>query len=149
MALAEGRTTREGRVDVFYQGRWGAVCQTGMGHAEADAVCRFLGHKGGIWAGDQPVGRGSGHHWQLNMTCLMSPQQLLCPLVLDTGNNTVVECGEGGFTVVCGTDSWLDCCVLFFVLFFFVLFCFVRVFCLFITPLVPLALRRFNWVVFL
>ena len=39
-----GRNEREGRVEVFYGGEWGAVCGGGhWGADEAKVVCRELG----------------------------------------------------------------------------------------------------------
>ena len=97
MALAEGKNSYEGRVEVFYRGRWGAVCCSGMGHNEASAVCTHLGYNGGIWAGEGQFGHGDGPMWQLNLTCLHTH---LCPYVVNT--SSPVDCPDGHFAVVCG-----------------------------------------------
>ncbi|XP_076460467.1 uncharacterized protein LOC143293467 [Babylonia areolata] len=98
IALAEGSSFREGRVEVFHRGQWGAVCADSMGHEEADALCRHLGHAGGIWAGELPSERGQAVRYrQLNATCLDSPQ--LCSFL--SNSSSVVECLTGQFAVIC------------------------------------------------
>lgn len=39
-----GRTPWEGRLEIFYQNRWGTVCDDGFGAEEAAVVCRSLGY---------------------------------------------------------------------------------------------------------
>lgn len=41
--LLGGANPAEGRVEVFYNGRWGAVCQDNFGAWEAAVVCKMLG----------------------------------------------------------------------------------------------------------
>ena len=84
-------------MEVFYRGRWGAVCRNGMGHNEASAVCTHLGYNGGIWAGEGQFGPGDGPMWQLNLTCLHTQ---LCSYVVNTSGP--VDCPDGHFAVVCG-----------------------------------------------
>ncbi|XP_076465528.1 uncharacterized protein LOC143297203 [Babylonia areolata] len=97
MALAEGKSPQEGRVEIFHKGQWGAVCRLDMGHSEASAICKHLGYVGGVWAGTDHFGRGrGGRHWLLNVTCLHSQ---LCPLVMQTSHS--VNCPSGHFAVIC------------------------------------------------
>ena len=41
--LARGSSNNEGIVEVYYNGRWGSVCNDGWDEYEANIVCRQLG----------------------------------------------------------------------------------------------------------
>ncbi|XP_030842869.1 deleted in malignant brain tumors 1 protein [Strongylocentrotus purpuratus] len=43
--LQDGPLINEGRVEVFYQGRWGSVCASNWSASEAWVVCQQLGYK--------------------------------------------------------------------------------------------------------
>lgn len=69
ITLVGGESDREGRVEIYYKGIWGTVCET-LSHVEASYVCRNLGFLGGVSAGNGFFGAGSGPFWNLNVTCL-------------------------------------------------------------------------------
>ncbi|KAK3596826.1 hypothetical protein CHS0354_015682 [Potamilus streckersoni] len=71
IALVDGNTDREGRVEIYYKGRWGTICDD-LGHGEAAYICRSLGYVGGVAAGNGYFGAGKDLFWKINVTCLQT-----------------------------------------------------------------------------
>lgn len=44
LRLVNGTTENEGRLEVFYQNRWGTVCDDMFGREDADVFCRMLNY---------------------------------------------------------------------------------------------------------
>ena len=65
-----GSSTSEGRVEVFYQGKWGTICDDSWGSTDATVVCRQLGFSIAIEAKSSAFfGQGSGQIWIDDVAC--------------------------------------------------------------------------------
>ena len=59
--LVGGQSSNEGRVEVYYQGQWGTVCDDGWDLNDANVVCRMLGLPSATHAWDSAhFGQGPG-----------------------------------------------------------------------------------------
>lgn len=68
--LVDGSTDHEGRVEVFYDGEWGTVCDDDFDNSDAIVVCRQLGFSGGVAKYAAYFRQGIGHIWLDYMKCL-------------------------------------------------------------------------------
>ncbi|XP_031464907.1 deleted in malignant brain tumors 1 protein-like isoform X3 [Phasianus colchicus] len=77
LRLVNGSTRCNGRVEVFHNNTWAALCDDGWGMAEAQVVCRQLGCGEALLP---PVGshfgQGSGQMWPGNINCTGSESAL-------------------------------------------------------------------------
>ena len=83
--LVNGSTKYEGRVEVYYNGEWGTVCNDGWDLNDAQVVCRQLGFGQAISARDNAYYVvGSFQVWIDNLNC--------------TGTESIIEdCSHNGW----------------------------------------------------
>lgn len=98
ITLVAGGRPDQGRVEIYHNGLWGALCHRDLTHVEADLICRHLGFRGGISAGPGHFGSGAGTSWTFNASCLATPQ---CAVV--TNSEDAAQCShELDAGVICG-----------------------------------------------
>ncbi|XP_041743868.1 lysyl oxidase homolog 2A [Coregonus clupeaformis] len=77
----------EGRVEVYYNGEWGTVCDDDFSIHAANVVCRELGYVEAVsWSPSSKYGKGEGRIWLDNVHC--SGQE-----------RTLAQCESNGFGV--------------------------------------------------
>ena len=69
MRLAGGSHSGEGRVEVYFAGEWGTVCDLGWDINDAKVVCNMLGYPVAIHAISAYFGEGSGPIWLPYLVC--------------------------------------------------------------------------------
>jgi len=100
--LIGGITPQEGRLEVYYNGSWGTVCDRYFGSTEARFVCLMLGYQDvGRLIGNR-YGAGSGKIWLDDVRCLRS-KTYSCDR---HGRWGIVNCGHNeDVSVSCTADS--------------------------------------------
>ena len=64
-----GPTPREGRVEVFYDGEWGTICDDSWDNDDATVFCRMLGYTSGVARTRNEYGQGTGLIWLDEVRC--------------------------------------------------------------------------------
>ena len=68
--LVDGDDEGTGRVEVFYDGEWGTVCDDLWDSYDAEVVCRELDFEGGEALGMAYYGQGAGPIWLDSVECM-------------------------------------------------------------------------------
>ncbi|XP_077360971.1 scavenger receptor cysteine-rich domain-containing group B protein isoform X2 [Festucalex cinctus] len=97
--LVDGRDSCQGRVEIYYQGRWGTVCDDDWDAREAEVVCRQLGCGQVVAAHTNSYfGYGTGHILLDNMNCIGSEEQLAQCTNLGWSNHNCGHHEDAGIT---------------------------------------------------
>ena len=92
--LAGGRSYNQGRVEVYYNGEWGTVCNNGWDSTDATVVCRQLGlgaSGGTLSLRYYKIESGSGLIFLSNVMCSIS-------------DHTLASCSHLGVGITYGCD---------------------------------------------
>ena len=75
--IVGGKVATEGRVEVFYGGQWGTVCDDDWDIADANVVCRQLGFPGATTAWQSAhFGQGPGQILMDDVNCVGNEERL-------------------------------------------------------------------------
>ena len=78
--LSGGTQQNEGRVEVYYSGQWGTICDDNWSMADGAVVCRQLGYDGVAKVSyNAAFGPGAGPIWLDELSCLGTESSLLSP----------------------------------------------------------------------
>ncbi|XP_076088214.1 scavenger receptor cysteine-rich domain-containing protein DMBT1-like [Mytilus galloprovincialis] len=67
----------KGRLEIYYEGEWGTVCDNQFENVDAEVACRQLGYCSGIMIPSKLVYDGQGTIWLNDIDCLGSESKLL------------------------------------------------------------------------
>ena len=108
--LVDGPSSDEGRVEVFFSGAWGTVCDDGWDVNDATVVCRQIGH---FAASSAPVqaayGPGTGPIWLDDVDCIGNETSISQCGHIGVGNNNCFHSEDAG--AVCTSKPRCHCVV--------------------------------------
>uniref|UniRef100_A0A8C3RUA1 SRCR domain-containing protein n=1 Tax=Chelydra serpentina TaxID=8475 RepID=A0A8C3RUA1_CHESE len=104
LRVVEGQDRCSGRVEVWYRGSWGTVCDDSWDMADANVVCKQLGCGSAVSAvGEAAFGEGTGPIWVETLNCRGTESSIWdCPAKpwgesnCDHKEDVAVNCSEDG-----------------------------------------------------
>ncbi|XP_047667992.1 lysyl oxidase homolog 3B isoform X3 [Tachysurus fulvidraco] len=94
------RKHNEGRIEVFYKGEWGTICDDDFSLANAHVLCRQLGFVSATgWAHSAKYGKGTGKIWLDNVQCSGSERSISVCKSRGWGNSDCTHDEDAG--VIC------------------------------------------------
>ena len=84
----------EGRVEVYYNGKWGTVCDDGWDLNDAEVMCRELGFGPAIAEGY--YGQGSGIIWLNDLNCTGTESSIVNCSHSGWGDNNCSHISDAG-----------------------------------------------------
>ncbi|XP_041464645.1 deleted in malignant brain tumors 1 protein-like isoform X2 [Lytechinus variegatus] len=94
--LVNGSTPNQGRVEIFYKGVWGTVCDDEWDDTDASVVCRQLGYASGLALGGGKYLRGSGPIYLDDVVCEGSEDRLSLCISNGWGNHNCRHSEDAG-----------------------------------------------------
>ncbi|XP_028411924.1 deleted in malignant brain tumors 1 protein-like isoform X2 [Dendronephthya gigantea] len=92
-----------GRVEIFYNGKWGTICQDGWDIKDARVACRQLGYPDAVRSlGGGYVPSGTGNIWLTQVSCTGNEQSITSCYHDGYGNNICSHSEDAG--VECNTE---------------------------------------------
>ncbi|XP_033754354.1 deleted in malignant brain tumors 1 protein-like isoform X2 [Pecten maximus] len=100
--LVGGFSNSSGRVELFYAGEWGTICDGSWDNNDAQVVCRMLGYRRGSAYRYAVFGEGTGITWMSDVGCSGSESKLFHCSFSGWGSTCSHDYDVG---VVCFNDS--------------------------------------------
>ncbi|VDI10691.1 deleted in malignant brain tumors 1 protein [Mytilus galloprovincialis] len=115
LRITAGYAVNAGRLDFFYNGEWGTVCDNHFDNIDATVACRQLGYCSGIIYPADRIRDGHGAIWLNDVNCTGSESKLLhcaynadstrCRHYDDVGIHCFLSCSteeDGGLRITAG-----------------------------------------------